>query len=67
MVLPCQQPSIGLASDPGRYKNPETKKFIAQIKPEMTGIQEEEDRSANSKELAKKEGLMVKEGGEPRS
>jgi hypothetical protein len=39
-------------------KNPETKKFIAQIKPDMAGVPEEEQIS-KLKELAKKQALLV--------
>ena len=47
-------------------KNEATKKFIEWDKPEMRGVKDE-DQIDKLKELAKKEGLMVKEGGEPRS
>ena len=47
-------------------KNEATKKFIEWVKPEMRGVKDE-DQIDKLKELAKKEGLMVKEGGEPRS
>jgi hypothetical protein len=39
-------------------KNPETKKFISRIKPEMAGVPEDEQIS-KLKELAKKNGLIV--------
>ena len=39
-------------------KNPETKKFIAQIKPDMAGVPEEEQIS-KLKELTKNQGLLV--------
>jgi hypothetical protein len=47
-------------------KNEATKKFIEWVKPQMHGIPDE-DQIDKLKELAKKEGLMIKEGGEPRS
>ena len=47
-------------------KNEATKKFIAWVKPQMHGIPDE-DQIDKLKELAKKEELMIKEGGEPQS
>ena len=43
-------------------KTEATKKFIAWVKPQMRGV-DDEDQIDKLKELAKKEGLMVREGG----